>query len=100
MTIDRVEPLFDSSKEDRIVDLGTIRLKKINRTTYAVNGVCVLKHKVDDAEIFKIEAYNLQGGEYRKYAERTFQQGCTLAKENSVQFITISCRIQIQLPVH
>jgi hypothetical protein len=81
MTIDRVDPLFDDPKQDRILDLGTVRFKKINRTTYAANGVVVLKHRVDNTLNLKIEAYNFQGGEYRKYGDRTFKEFCTIFKE-------------------
>jgi hypothetical protein len=64
------------------MDLGTLRIKKINRTTYAVNGIFTEKLRFDDEIKIKIEGYNLQGGEYRKLGERSFEKPCTSFKES------------------
>jgi hypothetical protein len=72
-------------KDDKFLDLGTVRFKKINRTTVAVNGIYTVKRRFDDTVKGRVEAYNMQGGEYRKYAERNVDKPCTNLAEKAAE---------------
>lgn len=54
-----------------------MKVMKVVRSTYVLNGNFTIKRPFYDSYIATVDAKNLQGGEYRRYAKKTVTRVCS-----------------------
>lgn len=60
--------------EDKIWKWESFRVKKYNRSTYALNGIYELKQPFTDEMILEIVGLNFNGGQYKKVFEKNLEK--------------------------
>ena len=68
MILEKIEALPGPN----IIVFYSLRVKKLNRTTYVINGELAEKADLDDSFSFTVIGFNQAGGQYKKIVDKKF----------------------------
>lgn len=72
-------------KEDAMWNWESLRIRKLNRSTYAMDGIYVLKQPIHDGLTMNIFLLNHQGGQFKKIFEKAIEKPCSAAFQESTR---------------
>ena len=67
---------LDALPEPNIFAFDSLRVKKLNRSTYVMNGELTVKKDLDDSLSFTIAGLNQAGGQFKKILDKKFPKFC------------------------